>query len=192
MTDYYRPANKTESNMKKITILSVFFSVVAITFSALIYLTSPKYAYVNVSKLYDEFIMKKELEKKLEGMQMSRKNVLDSLEFQLKTLTSSIKEMTSSDKMRNGKIEQFQYKKQDYLMKQKMFAEDTERATESFHQQILTQLNQYISDYGKEKGFTYILGADGSNAVLFASETEEITEQLKVYVNARYKGGVKI
>jgi outer membrane protein len=175
--------------MKRISVIAIVISVLALCYTGWLHLMQPKYAYVNMEKLYENFSMKRELEKKLENIHNSRKMILDSMEIQLSALSHLIGKMNPEEKIRNEKIEQFEYKKQDFFVKQKAFSEEDERVTAAYQEQISKQLTQYIGDYGKQNRFSYILGADGSNSVLFANDTEDITDQLKSYVNTRYKGG---
>jgi len=51
---------------------------------------------------------------------------------------------------------------------------------------IWKRLNPYIAEYGKEKGYAYIYGANGTGNVLYADEGEDITDELIEYVNKRY------
>lgn len=51
---------------------------------------------------------------------------------------------------------------------------------------IWNRLNPYLVEYGKKHGYTYIFGANGTGTILYADESENITEDLIKYVNERY------
>ncbi len=148
----------------------------------------PKTAYVQLGKLYENFNMKKELEKKYEKISMSRKNILDSLEINLRSLSGQIELLKENDPARKSKIQDFELLRQDYLMKKKNFSEDTERTSQQYDEEIWKQLNQYVNDYGKENEYTYIYGAQGNGSLMYGSEKEDITGQVNEYVNHKYKG----
>jgi len=62
----------------------------------------------------------------------------------------------------------------------------TEDHNKEIEKMIWTRLNPYIVDYGKEHGYRYIYGANGTGNVLYADEGENITEDMIKYVNQRY------
>lgn len=144
---------------------------------------APKIAYVNLEQLYSEFKMKKELESKLVNVQQARKSILDSMKIQLNALSFKIK----SDKDVE-QIKKYNFYKQEYLLKERDFDEENSIISRSYTNQIWTQINQYIKDYGKEEGYEYILGAEGSGAVMYASDENDLTKILIEYINSRYDG----
>ena len=145
-------------------------------------------AYVNVQKLYNEFYMKKELEAKLTTVQQARKTILDSLELQLKILSNTLENITKKD---SEKENRFIAIREEYVMKKKQFDEDNQAMTQQYSEQIMKQLNEYTQEYGKQKGYRYILGAEGSGGIMYASEKLDITKEVIEYVNGRYKGRAK-
>lgn len=144
--------------------------------------------YVNVQKIYDDFQLKKELESKLTNVQQARKTVLDSLELKLKILSGKIENAAKRD---TEKENYFVELREQYLMKKKQFEEDNQAMTSQYSQQIMKQLNEYTQEYGKQKGYTFILGAEGSGGIMYASEKMDVTAEVLEYVNSRYKGAAK-
>ena len=142
-----------------------------------------KLGYVEIETVYNEFPLKKELESKLANVQQARKNILDSLKIQLNAISQSIKSEKEVEK-----LQFFQIKKQEYLLKQQNFEEDNQAAMQSYSEQVWKQINQYVKDYGKENNYIYIFGTDGTGAIMFASDTEDITTEMSTYVNERHKG----
>ena len=51
-----------------------------------------------------------------------------------------------------------------------------------------SNLNDVILDYGKENECDYILGADGSGSLMYAKDSDDITKDVLVYINNKYKG----
>lgn len=144
-----------------------------------------KLAWVNLTKVYNEFAYKKELENKLTKTQQARKTIIDSAEFELKVLSRQIKAEDGKDK---SKIALFEVKRDNYLNKKKEFEDDNDVLQKQYNEQILTQINQYLKDFGKEGKYTYIYGADGSGGLMYASESSDITEEVIKYINEKYKG----
>jgi outer membrane protein len=146
---------------------------------------APKLAYIELSKVFVEFQMKKELEVKLKVVREKRQSLMDSLKFELQILSKQIEEQKGKDKDR---IAVFSVKRDAYFEKQKHFEEDDANTAKMFDDQIFTQLNQYVKDYGNKNGYLIILGAEGSGALMYAKESINITEEIKKYVNERYRG----
>lgn len=143
-----------------------------------------KIAYVNALELYDGFEMKKELEQSFIKVQSGRKAQLDSLELELRMLNAQLESSGS----KSGLIQVFEIRRDSYLQKKQQFEEDNGLMQEQYNSNIRKQLNQYVADYGKEHNYDYLLGADGSGALMYAKETADVTKEVLSYINDKYKG----
>ncbi len=150
----------------------------------------PKVAYIDISKTYSEFALKKKLELKLKNVEGARKMILDSLELQLNSLSALIQRMDPNDKSRDNFIQDFELRKQDFYLKQKNFTENNEATAAQYDQQIWKQINQYVKEYGEENDYEYIFGSDGTGTLMYSNEMNDITAQVKDYVNKKYKGSI--
>lgn len=142
-----------------------------------------KTAYIDLSKLYKEFTLKKELEAKLLVVQQQRTEILDSLELELKILAKQLDDGGAKEK-----LSIYNVKKETYLLKAKEFEEDNETLITQYDEQIWKQLNQYVKDYGSSKNYEYIFGVTGDGVLMYANEGNDITDKVKEYVNAKYQG----
>lgn len=168
--------------MKKILVPASIIIVLVVGISAWFISRAPKVVYVELTQVYTDFELKKELEGKLDGIKLKRKQILDSLELDLTALS---KRAETNDKKA---IALFEEKRIEYLQNEQNFSQDNEVMTQEYSGRIWKQLNQYIQDFGKENDYEYILGADGSGAVMYANGQNNITNEVKKYVNQRYKG----
>ena len=176
----------------KSKVLLVFISVIVSTIICLtcMYLFSDsalnkRIAWINVNKVYSEFQLKKELESKFTTTQAARKKITDSLELELRILSKQIQQEGEKAK---DKISVFEAKRGFYLNKKNEFDTDNEQTQKNFNDQILKQITQYVKDYGKEKGYTIVFGAEGSGAIMYAKDAIEITDEAIVYLNQKYTG----
>lgn len=144
-----------------------------------------KTAHIKLGNVYENFELKKQLEVKLTKIENARKNILDSLEFQLKSLQIKITDTKEKDA---SLIEMFQLNRDNYLKTSQQFEEDNQRMSEEYNKQIWDRLNQYIKDYGKENNYTYVFGADGSGAIMYGTDGIDITEELTKYANEKFNG----
>jgi outer membrane protein len=160
-------------------------SIATLTSVIYIYAKQPKMAYVRVPYLYDNFEYKKEMQAKMTNVLQGRKSVLDSLELHLKILSGHLQNEKKPDEK---EIQQFSDEREKYLTKKQQFEEDDNNASKRYADEILKQLTQYVDDYGRENGYTYILGAEGSGAIMSADERNDITNAVLIYINEKYKG----
>jgi len=153
-------------------------------FVATQHFNKPKTVYVELGKVYNDFAMKKELQTKYDAMAQSRKSILDSLELQLKLMSAQLQD----DEKNVPAFQLFEAKKQEYLTKKQQFDEDNSAVSAQYNEQITKQMTQYMEEFGKEKNYTYIYGADGSGVIMHADKELNVTDQAVQYLNQRYQG----
>jgi outer membrane protein len=170
--------------MKKYSIFLLIGLIISSACCAYLFLRpTNNIAFVDLATVYDSYPLKKELEAKLTNVQQARKNILDSLKIELNALSLAVKSEKDYEAIRK-----FQIKKNEYSLKQQTFEEDNLATTESYSSQIWKQINQYVKDYGKASGYTFILGTDGSGTVMYAEETKDVTTDVSAYINKRFNG----
>lgn len=176
--------------MNKRIYIIAFIAITFIAIGLFIFYRYPKEktAYVDINKIFSEFTLKKELEVQLIKVKESRKMIIDSLEFDLKLLS---KQIQSENQVNKDRVALFEVKREEYIQKKEQFEEDTDAVAKQYDKQIISQMNQYVKDYGNKNGFTYIFGADGSGFLMFSAEQKNITEEVKKYINDRYKGNTE-
>lgn len=165
-------------------ILSVILSATSIFYGS----NRQLVAYVRMESVYDNFSMKKELEGKLKETEKARQLMIDSLKIQLHQLTLTLQAQTKTD----SSMVRLYNLKQNFLQEQQAsFDEDNQALAKEYSNQIWGQINQYAGDYGKDKGYDYILGASGDGTLMYANESKDVTEELQTYINAKYHGQSK-
>ncbi|MEO0473300.1 MAG: OmpH family outer membrane protein [Bacteroidota bacterium] len=140
---------------------------------------SPKIAHLDPSQVFSEFSLTKELQSKLSNTEQARTTILENMELRLADLNAR-RNRTNTDSIQALQIE--------LNTKQQQFAEDHNRQTQQYNEQIWTQLNQYIQDYCEVEGYSYILGANGSGNLMGADANRDVTESLIQFVNQQYSG----
>ena len=53
-------------------------------------------------------------------------------------------------------------------------------------QAVLAEINAYIKQYGKDKGYTFILGATDSGNIVYAADGTDITDEVLKGLNSQY------
>lgn len=128
-----------------------------------------KTAYVDMFKLVQEFELQKEYSEEAKRDMERERTLIDSIVYTEKLRNPSSYEVAKNE------LYTALYRK-------------TEERNKEIEKMIWKRLNPYIADFGKEKGYSYIYGANGTGNVLYADEKENITEELIQYVNNRYHG----
>lgn len=168
--------------MKQKSLLIFTLVIASLSLVSTVYQTihSDNIAYVNLSRVFNEFKLTKELNQKLTKTTQVRQAIIDSLELGLKLSYDNIK----GDKLSPEFIQQqraFEYKKQN-------FASQNQQQADEYDKQIWTQLNTYITYYAKENNLDLLFGARGEGALMYGAPSKEITTEVVTFVNQHYIG----
>jgi len=170
--------SKLRSNL--IVILIGFFVLI----SSLIYLTfsETKIYFIDNQLLVKEFKMTKELERDYQSITTKRKELMDSLDLELKVLENKIR--TGDNKL----MDTYKYKLIDFKELSEEMEEKNSEVSAKFNDQVVTQLNQYVKEFAALHNVQFILGANGSGNLLYADEKYDKTKEVIVFVNKKYSG----
>lgn len=141
-------------------------------------------AVVDLTTVFNEFDMKKELQTKLEREISQKKTMIDSLMFKLSLAKSKAEAPDATDQIKWD----YQQLQNYFFQEKRAFEEYSVTQTNNYDSQILKQMSQYIKDYGEEKGFKLILGKNESGNVLYGDEPSNITKEVIEAINSKYQG----
>lgn len=178
--------------MKLKQVLLNFLGVfIACSLSLLVYhkYFKQKTAFIEIKKVFNSFAMKKELEEKFKQTTKVREKIIDSLSFTLKLMSKQLNEQKNTKEGINKDMAyQFEYKREEFLKLKNRFDEDNASLSQKYDSQILEQMTQYVTEYGKKNNYDLIFGADGNGTLMHAKENYNISDEVIVYVNNKYKG----
>jgi outer membrane protein len=177
--------NNSMLEKNKFTVVTVILLIGAISWIIYQNRTIPKTGYILIQDVYNEFELKKEMEKKYLQAKNARDKILDSLAFEVKIIANKIQAEQEKNK---ATIDHFNLKRDEYFQRKQSYDEDNAALTKQYDQEILTQLNQYIKDYAEANHYTYVFGNDGNGSLLYGIETLNITKEVSAFVNNKYKG----
>ena len=120
--------------------------------------------------------MKQELEGKFKTIESTRKNLIDSIEF------------NAAQIQKKGDREEYQQVIQNYIQKRKEIEQANETLSNQYDESIWKQINSYSEEFGKAKGYKMIFGADGSGTLMYAEKNIDITEEFITFINKMYNG----
>ncbi|MCD6065968.1 MAG: outer rane chaperone Skp (OmpH) [Bacteroidetes bacterium] len=167
------------------TILLSLALVLGLTAVVLVFALRDKQAYVDSGKLFAEFKMSKELQKQLETTQKKREGILDSLNRQMNEYSQYLQQNKNRAQQELNRLGLMQ---EELSYKQQIFQEDQGKLVSEYNGKIWSQINEYMKQFGKEKNYKVILGANGQGSLMYADEQTDITGEVLNYINARYDG----
>lgn len=141
--------------------------------------------YVDSIELYNGFNLTKDLEMKLESVQNNRLMILDSMAMQIESLGRQLQRDSDPD---TKLVQFFEQIRNEYYMKEDQFAQDVQKLTQNYNEQIWNQLNEYTKQFGQDRGYSFILGGTGDGNIMYAKSDNDITKDLVAYVNRKYNG----
>ncbi len=110
---------------------------------------------------------------------------LDSLKMDLNKTVSLVNEQTDPGLKQNAYLTlQHQQKNltQYAALLDEKAAEEDARLTAG----VIKQINEFIEDYGKEHGYTLILGITESGNILYGDQPHDVTEEILTALNKHY------
>ncbi|MBR8534957.1 OmpH family outer membrane protein [Carboxylicivirga sediminis] len=91
-----------------------------------------------------------------------------------------------STKERELKEELLHVRQQQVASYQQAMQKKAMEEEQKIKQTHINRINDFLKKYGKEKGYRYILGANGSGNVVYAQEDLNITEEVLEGLNKQY------
>lgn len=144
----------------------------------------PRTAYVDVQAVFDAFKGKRELEARLMNYENQQKAVLDSIALSIRGLQNAASEQPKN----NAILVKLQEKQHVYANLSNEFAQKYQEHDQQYAQEVWTQINQYIQEFGKENNYDYIYGANGDGSLMYANSKVEITQDIIAFINQEYEG----
>ncbi len=174
---------KSQSKMKKI--ISVFAFVLVLVSCQ----EQQKIAFVDNAEVVSKFNKKVNFEKKFQAKIEKFNKKADSFQqaIQIEAQLFQAKSASMSKKKAETEYQALLQKKQmqDYQLR----AEEQSLQAEGQKEidTLVKQVKAFVKDYGKNNGYTYILGANDAGSVMYGAEGNDITEVIIEALNAENK-----
>jgi outer membrane protein len=139
--------------------------------------------YIDNMRLYNEFDLTKELQNKMTEISRTQKNNLDSLELELMNKAKQIELTKSKDII---EIRDFELKREEFIMRKQKFEQSQEQLSSEYNNQIVSQINQYIKEFGIENKYDIIIGSNGDGTIMYGKDEMDITDDVLKYINSKY------
>lgn len=136
--------------------------------------------YVEISTLFNEFTLTKKIENDFQSIKLQRDLVLE----QHRSILDSLKLIPHQDSKWKKTYENAL---SNYYQKEEELKNANQELEYQFNEQIMTQLNQYLQDFGKENGYDFIYGTSNGN-LMYANEDLNVTQEALKFINRQFEG----
>jgi outer membrane protein len=174
--------------MKKSPFYLALIAVVISSFSLYKSFSGSELVYVDVNKLIEGYKRTKIAKEEFEMKATLMKSNVDSLitEWQ-KELQIYEKERSSlSAKELELKQELLGNKQQQINSYQEAIQKQIQEEDKKTTQTVINDINDYVKEYGKKKGYKIIFGASGGGNIMYADESTDLTEEVLKGLNSQY------
>lgn len=174
--------------MKKFIILSVI-AISLISCNKSSDAKESKTAYVDTSKMFEEYTEAKDITAKFKGKseEMGRELELEKKRFEQDAAyyQKNAQQFGQEWAQRNGQTLQERQQKIQYAEQGLARQLQQEMAVET--DSMLSKVKKLIKTYGKEKGYSYIYGTNEAGTILYAEDKYDITKEIIAMLNEKYK-----
>jgi outer membrane protein len=120
-------------------------------------------------RVFNEFLGKKEMERKLNALRAKNNRSVDSLSFLIHRSNDATAISAYQEGIDNIKLTE-------------------QQLSEQYTAEIWKQINQWVSEFGKQQGYDFVLGAAGNGSLMYANEANDVTNEMILFVNKKYQG----
>lgn len=147
--------------------------------------------YVDVNEMLQGYkrtkIVRAEFEKKAATMKANVDSLMTGWQNELKAYEKERSKMTKKElELKQELLSNKQQQIGNYQQAiQKQLAEEDKKATQT----VINDINDFVKEYGKDKGYKIILGAVGNGNIMYAAEATNLTPKLIDLLNEEFEGG---
>lgn len=145
-----------------------------------------KTGYVDTSRLLQEYSEMKEVETEFTAKSESLKTELDSVAkiFQAEVMEFQENMATMSKAEQEEAQMEFMRKQQMLQQAAQMKSNQLRMESDVVIDSLVTKVKDFVADYGKDNGYTYIFGSNESANIMYAKEGLDLTDEVLEELNA--------
>jgi outer membrane protein len=148
-----------------------------------------KTAYVRSAELVYSFDGMKESQQLFKGKKERTQSNVDTLKIELeRAYNAYVKKSGSlSEKQKKEHQQLLERQQQNYLQYAQAISEKEQKEETEMTQAVLNQINSFVEQYAKEKGYDIVFGTTNSGNILYAKESLDITKEVLKALNENYR-----
>ena len=146
---------------------------------------SEKTAYVNNTKIVSEFIEMKQAQdkwtKKNDEVRAELEGKAKEFQQEVQGYQNISKSMSKSN--REKKEQELMLKQQTLQREQQTKMQEIQKGSQDEIDSIIKKVKNFVKDYGKNNGYTYIYGETEAGNIFYAKDELDITEEILTELN---------
>lgn len=176
--------------MKKATLIIATAALILSAFSVYKSTKSAELVYVDVNKLLEGYkrtkLVRAEFEAKAKTLGANVDSLMADWQKELKTYEKERAKMTKKElELKQQLLSNKQQQVNNYQQAiQKQIQEEDKKVTQT----VINDINDYVTEYGKEHNYKIIFGASGAGNLMYADEATDLTEKVLEGLNKEFTG----
>lgn len=148
-----------------------------------------KTAYVDTSKLLDEYTKAKDIEKKYKDKSdvMGKELEAEVAKFKAEAANFQKNAQANGQAWAQTNGARLQKKEQELSYAQQGMLHQLQQESGVEMDSLVSDVKKFIKNYGKEKGYDYIYGTGEAVSILYAKDQYDITKEIVKLLNDQYK-----
>ena len=147
--------------------------------------TNEKTAYVNNTKIVSEYLEMKEAQdkwtKRNDEVRAELEGKAKEFQQEVQGYQNISKSMSKSN--REKKEQELMLKQQNLQREQQAKMQEIQKGSQDEIDSIIKKVKNFVKDYGKSKGYTYIFGETEAGNIFYAKDNLDITEEVLAELN---------
>jgi len=177
---------------KSIVILALALSIISCN-NKTAEVKEVKTAYVDTSKLLEEYTEAKDVEAKYKAKSEEMGKELEAEVNRFKSDAANFQKNAQKNgqawAQQNGAA--LQKREQQLSYAQQAMLQQLQQESGAEMDSLVKTVKKFIKDYGKEKGYAYIYGTGEAVSILYAEDKYDITKEIITLLNDKYTSGSK-
>ncbi len=172
----------------KLSIIAIGIAIVAVVSSIYGTTIGLRIGFVDSQRLVYEYDGTKEIQDEYNQESMLLRANLDSLNVEYQSALETFQSNESG--WSSGVVSDERHKlirlKEDLIRYEEYVQEHTGEREREMMTGVLNQINSFITEYGKQKGYDYILGTTSGGSILYGKPSNDITDDVLKELNQKY------
>ncbi|WP_179353338.1 OmpH family outer membrane protein [Winogradskyella vidalii] len=149
-----------------------------------------KIAFIDNGDVINDYQMKIDIEAKFENQNVDFTKQRDSIAQMYQSEMQSIQQRLAqmSPQQQQQESQAFSQKWQPIQQQMQMQQQQMEQMFNTEMDSVISKMNKFVEGYGKDNGYTLVLGKNQAGSVVYGDETIDITEEIIKAINEEYNG----
>lgn len=149
-----------------------------------------KIGFIDNGEVINDYQMKIDIEKKFETQNTNFSKTRDSIAQVYQTEVQSVQTRISkmSPQKQQEESQAFSQKWQPVQQQMQFQQQQMEQEFNKEMDSVISKVNSFVEEYGKNNGYTFILGKNQAGSVIYGEEGKDITDEVTTAINEAYSG----